>query len=371
MDEQGVSSIVTLQEMGFTEVRLRDTLMRATNATGLFSDAQQTATSAWQENVALSNEAGKRYATMTGAQARWNEFAQNPGAITTEAIITGYGQQDGVEPPKLETVITISGYDLTAYRQFMADNPIEVEGVLRLSEVFSNPEDALTAENVDFWQNDVEIPASLVPKELLTPDKVAVLDADGTIHILITPKIEGTAEAVSAAGEKLDERFVTTFIFGKNSQHDWGALNSVLGGSLIDWIANQIEFSKILCNHENRTFTVSFRCKPFWYQENVPEITLTTSGTFVTNPGNVYAEPVITVYGAGEITLMVGMTIVELDSNTDSITLDTPLMEAYNGVTSMNGCISGDFPTLTPGANAVSWTGNVTKVVIQPNWRYL
>lgn len=103
----------------------------------------------------------------------------------------------------------------------------------------------------------------------------------------------------------------------------------------------------------------------------MPEITLTTSGTFVTNPGNVYAEPVITVYGAGEITLMVGMTIVELDSNTDSITLDTPLMEAYNGVTSMNGCISGDFPTLTPGANAVSWTGNVTKVVIQPNWRYL
>ena len=138
MDEQGVSSIVTLQEMGFTEVRLRDTLMRATNATGLFSDAQQTATSAWQENVALSNEVGKRYATMTSAQARWNEFAQNPGAITTEAIITGYGQQDGVEPPKLETVITISGYDLTAYRQFMADNPIEVEGVLRLSEVFSN-----------------------------------------------------------------------------------------------------------------------------------------------------------------------------------------------------------------------------------------
>ena len=25
---------------------------------------------------------------MTGAQARWNEFATNPGAITTEAIIS-------------------------------------------------------------------------------------------------------------------------------------------------------------------------------------------------------------------------------------------------------------------------------------------
>ena len=49
--------------MGFTEVRLRDTLLRATNATELFSDAQETANNAWEENVALSSEASKRYAT--------------------------------------------------------------------------------------------------------------------------------------------------------------------------------------------------------------------------------------------------------------------------------------------------------------------
>ena len=50
---------------------------------------------------------------------------------------------------------------------------------------------------------------------------------------------------------------------------------------------------------------------------------------------------------------MAGMTIVELDGITDSITLDTPLMEAYQGVASMNGCMSGDFPTLLPGSNAI------------------
>ena len=98
---------------------------------------------------------------------------------------------------------------------------------------------------------------------------------------------------------------------------------------------------------------------------------MTTSGTFITNPGSVFSEPVITVYGSGEITLMVGMTIVELDGITDSITLDSPLMEAYKDMTSMNGCMSGDFPTLLPGQNAISWTGNVTKIVVQPNWRYL
>ena len=64
------------------------------------------------------------------------------------------------------------------------------------------------------------------------------------------------------------------------------------GGFYHARVANQIEFTKILRNHENRAFTVNFRCQPFWYQENVPEITVTTSGTFITNPGSVYSEPV-------------------------------------------------------------------------------
>ena len=46
-------------------------------------------------------------------------------------------------------------------------------------------------------------------------------------------------------------------------------------------------------------------------------------------------------------------------------------MEAYKDTTSMNSCMSGDFPTLLPGKNAISCTGNVTNVVIQPKWRCL
>lgn len=125
------------------------------------------------------------------------------------------------------------------------------------------------------------------------------------------------------------------------------------GGFYFARIVNQIPFEKILRGNPHLSFAVNFRCQPFWYQENVPEITVTTSGTFVNNPVSVYSEPVITVYGSGEITLMVGMVIVELDGITDSITLDSPLMEAYKDMTSMNGCMSGDFPTLLPGSNAM------------------
>ena len=73
----------------------------------------------------------------------------------------------------------------------------------------------------------------------------------------------------------------------------------------------------------------------------------------------------------GAITLMVGMTITELEGIAGNITLDTPLMEAYSGTTSMNSAMSGDFPVLLPGLNAVSWTGSVSSVVIEPHWRYL
>jgi len=143
------------------------------------------------------------------------------------------------------------------------------------------------------------------------------------------------------------------------------------GGFYYARVANQISFEKILRGNTQRSFAVNFRCKPFWYMENVEPITLTESGTFITNPGSVYSEPVITVYGSGDITLMVGITVVELTGIDGSITLDTPLMEAYKDDVSMNGSMSGDFPTLVPGANAASWSGNVTSVVIQPNWRYL
>lgn len=64
MNEEGISSIVTLQELGFTEVRLRDTLLRASNASELFSRAQGVANSAWEENTALADEAAVRYETL-------------------------------------------------------------------------------------------------------------------------------------------------------------------------------------------------------------------------------------------------------------------------------------------------------------------
>lgn len=63
MDEEGISAIATLNDIGISEIRLRDTLLRATNATELFQSALDRSNAAWEENTALSTEANKRYAT--------------------------------------------------------------------------------------------------------------------------------------------------------------------------------------------------------------------------------------------------------------------------------------------------------------------
>ena len=143
------------------------------------------------------------------------------------------------------------------------------------------------------------------------------------------------------------------------------------GGHYNARIANQIPFEKVLRGNPHCTFAVNFRCYPFWYQENVSDVTITTSGDTITNPGSVYSEPLLTINGSGDITLMVGTTIVELTDITTGIVLDCALKEAYLGTALMNDHMSGDFPVLKPGMNAISWSGNVTSVVISPRWRFL
>lgn len=61
--EQGKSAIKILDDMGITETRLRDALLRSANASEIMGKAIELGNSAWKENNALTNEANKRYET--------------------------------------------------------------------------------------------------------------------------------------------------------------------------------------------------------------------------------------------------------------------------------------------------------------------
>ena len=60
---QDESALKFLDDMGISEIRLRDALLRASNANELFTDAIKTSNEAWSENSALTNEAQQRYET--------------------------------------------------------------------------------------------------------------------------------------------------------------------------------------------------------------------------------------------------------------------------------------------------------------------
>lgn len=57
------SAIKVLDDMGITETRMRDALLRSANASETFTSAVETGKKAWTENIALTNEANKRYGT--------------------------------------------------------------------------------------------------------------------------------------------------------------------------------------------------------------------------------------------------------------------------------------------------------------------
>ena len=58
-ERNGKSAIVILDEMGLTEVRLSNTILSLANAEGLMTGAIDMANKSWNENTALSNEAGQ------------------------------------------------------------------------------------------------------------------------------------------------------------------------------------------------------------------------------------------------------------------------------------------------------------------------
>ena len=136
-------------------------------------------------------------------------------------------------------------------------------------------------------------------------------------------------------------------------------------------VNNQIDFETVVRGRSHRKFTVNFRCQPFFYLLNTPDIVLNAPGQVV-NQGTVFAEPIITVEGTGDIDLIIGEVIFGISGLASSITIDVPQRLAYHVGINLTGLLTGDeWPTVPVGTTAVSWVGNVTRITITPNWRAL
>ena len=114
-ESQGTSTLGVLQELGITEVRMRDALLRSAGASDIFTEAMAKGNDEFEANNALTAEAAKRYATTE------SQLAIMRNSLEDAAI--------GVGEVFLPAVKAAAG-SLAGFAQMMGDLPEPVQGLI-------------------------------------------------------------------------------------------------------------------------------------------------------------------------------------------------------------------------------------------------
>lgn len=114
-EAQGSSTLGVLAELGITEVRMRDALLRSASAADMFAGAMQDGNDAFDENNALTLEAAKRYETVESKMAIAGNAVRDAAIDFGEVFLPAVaGAAEGV----------------TEFAGFMAGLPDPVQGVI-------------------------------------------------------------------------------------------------------------------------------------------------------------------------------------------------------------------------------------------------
>lgn len=139
-------------------------------------------------------------------------------------------------------------------------------------------------------------------------------------------------------------------------------------------ILENIDFEEL---QRFKTAVVKFHCQPFKFS-TVEESRTFNSSFFITNNGNIYSKPIITITGSGTINLSLNdesVLVINLDANGETIEFDLEKLEAYNPSTKVlsNRKVTGNYENLylKVGKNEISWTGTVTQVRVRNYSRWI
>ncbi|QJD87904.1 phage tail tape measure protein [Cohnella herbarum] len=99
MSDAGENVFGVLDDLGLSEIRVRDALLRASGAGDLFRESLEIGSKAWEENNALSNEAAQRYATTESRlKILKNRFDDVIGTIGDALVPVMMEALDAMEP---------------------------------------------------------------------------------------------------------------------------------------------------------------------------------------------------------------------------------------------------------------------------------
>jgi phage-related protein len=116
---------------------------------------------------------------------------------------------------------------------------------------------------------------------------------------------------------------------------------------------------------------VTFICEPFRSDPDLISYEITSSGYVFYYEGNAPGEPLIKVYGTGNIQLTINGETMQVNNVTSYVEIDSKLMQVRNqDLTSKDNDTLGDFPLFSKGDNTISYTGSVTKIIVEYTNRY-
>ena len=137
-------------------------------------------------------------------------------------------------------------------------------------------------------------------------------------------------------------------------------------------IVRDVDYERLL---RYKTASITFYVQPFKYKVREPKFTLNITNETsykVTNQGLEKSKPIITLYGSGDVTFTLnGIDVFTITIDDDYVTVDSEEQEACKEGTLKNRKMGGDFPLLKPGINTITWSGNLTKIVVDPKSRWL
>lgn len=137
------------------------------------------------------------------------------------------------------------------------------------------------------------------------------------------------------------------------------------------YIDEEVQIERVLKGSNVKVADVEFLVlDPFRYVLSETDTTLTSSGTY-TNNGTIFSEPLLKLTGSGTVILTIGTQSFTYVFDTPFVYIDCKSKDAYYSSTYKNRRMTGDFPVLNIGSNAISWTGTLTQLVITPRTRYL
>lgn len=198
-------------------------------------------------------------------------------------------------------------------------------------------------------------------------ESITVAGRNGSLHTDegVYESYDRTMECALIKRARLDE--ITAWLFGSGEMVFSTEPDKVYHVT----IANQISIAQMMRIFQK--FQVIIDTQPFKYSTNpANDFVELTAPTTIRNSGTVYSEPLITVYGSGDITLTINGADFPLYGVEDSITIDSEMMEVFKGNTNQNGKYGGtEFPRFEVGKNEIGWTGKVSKIKLQPRWRWL